>query len=103
MVLHLSKIFLFETAYVILAYFGYYIFSLLYFGEGQGSFAYTLANSVIYVGLLILPPTVFNVFKLISYSKKAISVKVKSYIIVQLLLTVAFILFMFIERPFSGY
>jgi hypothetical protein len=102
-VLHFSKILLFETGYISLTFFGYYILSLLYFGEGSGSFAYSLTNSIVYVGLLIVPPTVFNIFKLMSYTKKDIPHKVKAYILAQLLLIVVFVLFMLIERPFNGY
>ncbi|WP_188618044.1 hypothetical protein [Cloacibacterium rupense] len=67
--LHLFKITLVEVAYFYLIEIGYAVFSMMMFGEGANSFMYLGANGVIYVCLMILPPTILNVIKSKKYWK----------------------------------
>lgn len=68
--LHFLKIIAIEIAYFYLIEIGYAIFSMLMFGEGENSFMYTDKNGVIYVCLMIVPPTTFNIYKAKKYWKK---------------------------------
>jgi hypothetical protein len=58
--IHLVKIVLIETVYCVAAFYGYALFSFMFFGEGDKSFAYTKQNGYIYWCVIIIPPTLFN-------------------------------------------
>jgi len=63
------KITLIEVAYFYLIEIGYAVFSMMMFGEGANSFMYSEANGVIYVCLMIVPPTILNIIKVKKYWK----------------------------------
>src|ERR1700749_3772849 len=70
MLADLVKILLVETVYCTAAFYGYAIFSFMFFGEGDKSFAYTKENGVIYWCVIIIPPALFNLTGLVvSYLK----------------------------------
>ena len=58
--IHLIKILLVETVYCTVAFYGYALFSFMFFGEGNKSFAYTKENGYIYWCVIVIPPTIFN-------------------------------------------
>jgi len=62
--IHLIKIVLIETVYCTVAFYGYALFSFMFFGEGDKSFAYTKQNGYIYWCVIIIPPTLFNLIYL---------------------------------------
>ena len=97
--LHFIKITLLEVLYCLTAYYCYAIFSMLLFGEGANSFMYTVTNGIIYLGLIILPPTIFNLYKFFKHSNGGMFSKSKNYFLTQSLLIIAFIWFVVIIAP----
>nr|WP_288837854.1 hypothetical protein [uncultured Flavobacterium sp.] len=97
--LHFSKVAIAEAIYCSTIYFGYAIFSMLFFGEGANSFMYTVTNGLIYLGLIILPPTIFNLYKSLNNYKVGLFSKAKNYILTQIILTIAFVWFAFVFAP----
>jgi hypothetical protein len=68
--IHLIKILLVETVYCTVAFYGYALFSFMFFGEGDKSFAYTKENGYIYWFVIVIPPTIFNLtYLFINYCK----------------------------------
>lgn len=61
-IFHLVSIFIIEVAYFSFIFFEYAIFSMLFFGEGENSFMYSKANGIIFLLLLIVPPSLFNLY-----------------------------------------
>lgn len=57
-----------QGIYMISSYYLYVIFSMLFFGEGQGSFMYSRANSLILGMIVFLLPFLYNVQKILSKS-----------------------------------
>lgn len=96
---HLFKVFILESIYCMSIYYCYAIFSMLIFGEGSNSFMYTITNGFIYLGLIILPPTILNIYKLINHYKNGLISKSKSYLVTQVILTFGFLWLVFVIAP----
>ena len=90
--LHFLKIIAIEVAYFYLVEIGYAIFSMLMFGEGANSFMYSDANGKIYVGLMIVPQTLFNIYKAKKYWKSC-RPKSINYLLVEVLMIVLTVYF----------
>ena len=97
--LHFLKVTIVEAIYCLTVYYGYAIFSMLFFGEGVNSFMYTVTNGLIYLGLIFFPPTIYNLYKLLKNYKGGLLSKAKNYIVTQTILTIAFIWFAFVFAP----
>ncbi len=97
--MHFLKVAIIEAIYCFTIYYGYAIFSMLVFGEGANSFMYTVTNGLIYLGLIILPPTIFNVYKLLKHNKFGLLSKAKQYLFAQIILTIEFLWFVFVFAP----
>jgi hypothetical protein len=68
--IHLIKILLAETVYCTVAFYGYALFSFMFFGEGDKSFAYTKENGYIYWCVIVIPPMLFNlIYLFVNYYK----------------------------------
>lgn len=83
--LHFLKITLIEVAYFYLIEIGYAVFSMMTFGEGANSFMYSEANGVIYVCLMIVPPTILNMIKAKKYWKSN-NPKSRNYVVAEILM-----------------
>jgi hypothetical protein len=67
---HLVKMALVESVYCTVTFYGYALFSFIFFGEGDKSFAYTKENGYIHWCVIVIPPTIFNLLYLfINYYK----------------------------------
>ncbi len=97
--LHFIKILTFEVGYWLVIYFGYAIFSMLFFGEGGNSFMYTVTNHFIHLGLIFIPITVFNLYQFFKFHKQKLFLKSNTYLLIQLLLTITFIWFVVVIEP----
>ena len=95
--LHFVKIISIEFLYCLTIYFGYAIFSMLFFGEGANSFMYSASNGFIYLGLIFLPPTIFNLYKFVKHYKNGQLSKSKNYFLIQIILAFAFVLILVTE------
>jgi hypothetical protein len=93
-ILHFVKVIFRELIYFIAIYFGYVIFSMLYFGEGNNSFMYSTTNNFIYLGLMVIPPIIFNLYKFFKYKKTKQLAKANHYIVVTGILTILFAVFL---------
>ena len=60
---------------------------MLMFGEGANSFMYSNANGIIYVGLMIVPQSIFNIYKAKKYWK-SYRPKSVNYLLVEILMIV---------------
>lgn len=89
-IIHLISISLIDIFYFSIVFFGYAIFSMLFFGEGANSFMYSKANGVIFLLLLIIPPSFLNIY-LYTKSQKKRSRRHINFIIVQVIMFVVFI------------
>lgn len=99
--LHFLKIIFFEFLYCFVIYYCYAVFSMLFFGEGASSFMYSITNGFIYLGLIILPPTAFNLYNFFnSFRNKQLS-KSKNYILSQTILAIAFIWLLISKSPMT--
>jgi len=68
--IHLVKIILIEAVYCTVAFYGYALFSFMFFGEGDKSFAYTKQNGYIYWCVIMIPAMLFNLICLfVNYYK----------------------------------
>jgi hypothetical protein len=85
--LHLLKIITVEIAYFYLVKFSYPVFSMLMFGAGANSFMYSNANGVIFVGLMIVPQTIFNIYKAKKY-RENYRPKSVNYLLVEFLMII---------------
>ena len=85
--LHFLKIISVEVAYFYLIETGYAVFSMLMFGEGANSFMYSNSNGMIYVGLMIVPQSIFNIYKAKKYWK-SYRPKSVNYLLVEILMIV---------------
>ncbi len=85
--LHFIKIIAVEVAYFYLIEVGYAVFSMVMFGEGANSFMYSNANGLICVGLMIVPQSIFNIYKAKKYWK-SYRPKSVNYLLVEILMIV---------------
>ncbi len=85
--LHFLKIIVVEVAYFYLIEVGYAVFSMIMFGEGANSFMYSNSNGIIYVGLMIVPQTIFNIYKVKKYWK-SYRPKSVNYLLVEILMII---------------
>ena len=85
--LHLLKIIIVEVTSFYLVKVGYPVFSMLMFGEGANSFMYSNANGILYFGLMIVPQTIFNIYKAKKYWKNCRSKSV-NYLLVEFLMII---------------
>ncbi len=97
--LPLIKILTLEITYWLVIYYGYVIFSMLFFGEGDNSFMYTETNHFIHLGLIFIPITVFNLYQFFKFHKQKLFLKSNTYLLIQLLLTITFIGFVVVIEP----
>lgn len=93
---HFLKITIIEIAYFYLIKVGYAVFSMLMFGEGANSFMYSNTNGIIYVCLMIVPQTIFNVYKANKYWQSC-NPKSVNYLLVEFLMIVLTINFAVFE------
>jgi hypothetical protein len=63
-------ILLLEVAWIFFVHNFYPVFCMRFFGDGPDSFMYTMANFYIYLGLILLPPTLLNTLRFIFQRKK---------------------------------
>ncbi|MBB6003410.1 magnesium-transporting ATPase (P-type) [Arcicella rosea] len=97
--LPLIKILTFEVGYWFVIYYGYALFSMLFFGEGDNSFMYTETNHFIHLGLIFIPITFFNLYQFLKFYRQKLFLKSNYYLWVQLLLTITFIWFVVVIEP----
>ncbi len=97
--LHFLKIILIEFIFIVTIYYCYAIFSMLFFGEGASSFMYSKTNTFIYLGLIILPPIIFNIVKFFRHIKNGQLSKSKNYFLLETILLVVFICFFVFGSP----
>ena len=90
-VFHFLKLIIVGIIYCATTYYGYAIFSMLFFGESATSFMYTKMNSFIYIGLIIIPPTIFNLNQFFKNYKTGFYSKAKSYITSEGILVILFV------------
>jgi TRAP-type C4-dicarboxylate transport system permease small subunit len=95
-ILYLVTVFLIEVFYFSFIFFGYAIFSMLFFGAGGNSFMYSKANGIIFLSLLIVPPSLLNIY---FYRKLKKSKRQVNFLIVQ----VAMFLLFFFAWHMSGW
>ena len=79
--IHLLKILAIETLYIFVFYIYYsaFIDSFL----GLNNYNYTVTNYIVYLILLSIPLTIYNIYKAFKYKKDNQSEKSKSHIIAQ--------------------
>lgn len=90
-ILHLVCVLLIELVYFSFIFFGYAIFSMLFFGVGENSFMYSKANGTIFLLLLIVPPSLLNIY----FYRKLKTLKSKrqvNFLIVQVIMLLIFFL-----------
>lgn len=81
-------ILLIEVLWIFIVHNFYPVFSMEVYGDGSGSFMYTLTNFCIYLGLILTPPTVLNVVRFVSRRKKGLPIG--RYITAQLVVMIVF-------------
>lgn len=74
---------------------------MLFCGEGASSFMYSITNGFIYLGLLILPPTAFNLHNFFACYKNGQLSKSKSYLLTEIILTIAFVWLLIFQAPMT--
>ena len=98
---HLVKTIFAEAIYCLAIFYCYAIFSMLFFGEGANSFMYTPSNGFIYLGLIILPPSILNFYKFDKYYKNGELSKSKNYLLTEGILVIGFILLLIYQSPMT--
>ena len=83
---------LLQLVYSICSFYIYSISSMLFFGEGEGSFMYTTINSVILVVVTFILPIAYNLFKVFS-NKILDKLKYKIAIIFNIIEAIMFYIF----------
>lgn len=101
-ILHFLKVLLIEIAYCLAIFFGYTFFSFFAFGEGNNSFMYTPANTLIDLALIFIPPLGFNIYKFIK-SRSIDAFKAKNYLLVQMVIIALLIWSVFTFHVFGPY
>jgi len=99
--LHLLKILIIEFGFCLIIYYCYPGLSMLFFGEGANSYMYSVTNGLIYLGLIILPPTVFNFYKAFKHYKDGHFPKLKNYCTTEAVLIIAFIWLLVYRSPMT--
>lgn len=87
-IIHLIKILLVESVYCAAAFYGYALFSFMFFGEGDKSFAYTDKNGYTYWCVIVIPPTIFNLLCLCIHYYKGDLPKFYADLLAQILLAI---------------
>lgn len=86
-ILHFLKISIIEIVYAYLIVNCYAVISMLIFGAGANSFMYSDTNGIIYIFLMIIPPTILNIYKAKSYWETNKNKSV-NYLIVEILMLI---------------
>ncbi|RZJ63668.1 MAG: hypothetical protein EOO45_20605 [Flavobacterium sp.] len=80
---------LLEVAWIFVVHNFYPVFSIWAFGTGTGSFLYSTDNLNIYLGLVLLPPTLLNVARFIIRRKARLPTA--RFIVAQVIVIILFI------------
>lgn len=64
---------------------------MLAFGEGANSFMYSDINNVIFIIVMFIPETIFNIYRILKNRKENNFIKSKNYIITQTIIFLIFI------------
>ncbi|MEL1245206.1 hypothetical protein AAEO56_13095 [Flavobacterium sp. DGU11] len=67
-------ILLLEVAWIFIVHHLYPVFSMEMWGAGKGSFMFSDTNFYIYLALILIPPTLLNIFRFVSRRKKQLPV-----------------------------
>lgn len=100
--LHFVKIIFIELFYCVVIYFFYAFFSFLMFGESANSFMYSKTNDIIYLSLIILPPTIFNIYQFLKHIKQQFLSKAKNYLLTSIIIAIAFLFFLWQNVLYSS-
>ncbi len=95
--IHFFKILLFELIYIYLMQVLYAIFSMSVFGEGANSFMYSNSNNMIFTFMVFGPETIVNIYKIFKNGNEKKLVKLKSYIVTQVIIIIFLIQFIMIN------
>jgi hypothetical protein len=89
--IHLLKILAIETFYI----FGFYIYYSAFVDSflGLNVYNYTVTNFIVYILLLSVPLSIYNIFKAYKFKKDNQVEKSTNFIIAQLFFTLLFIIF----------
>ncbi len=81
-------IILLEVVWIFIVHNFYPVFSMEAFGDAAGSFMFTMTNFYIYLGLILIPPTLLNIIKLVS--KRKTQQPIGRYITAQVVVFIVF-------------